>query len=57
MHDLVTMARSFIYDKAIPITGAAVEDVLKSMSLVPTLVRETLAHSLQTDRTFLECIL
>jgi hypothetical protein len=38
MRDLVSMARSFIYDKAIPITGAAVEETLKSTSLVPTLV-------------------
>ena len=45
MRDLVAMARSFIYDKAIPITGAAVEETLKSMSLVPTLVRVLLACS------------
>ena len=45
MRDLVAMARSFIYDKAIPIAGAAVDEALKSMSLVPTLVRVFLAHS------------
>jgi len=39
MRDLVARARSFIYNKAIPITGAAVEETLKPMSLVPTLVR------------------
>jgi len=39
VQDLVARARSFIYDKAIPITGAAVEETLKPMSLVPTLVR------------------
>ena len=45
MRDLVAMARSFIYDKAIPIAGAAIDEALKSMSLVPTLVRVFLAHS------------
>ena len=39
MRDLVSMARSFIYEKALPITGVAVEETLKPMSLVPTLVR------------------
>ena len=39
MCDLVTRAHSFIYNKAIPIMGAAVEETLKPMSLVPTLVR------------------
>lgn len=39
MHNLVTRACSFIYDKAIPIMGVAVEETLKPMSLVPTLVR------------------
>ena len=39
MRDLVSMARSFIYDKALPITGVAVEEILKPRSLVPTLVR------------------
>ena len=39
MRDLVSMARSFIYEKALPITGVAVEETLKPTSLVPTLVR------------------
>lgn len=39
MGNLVSMARSFIYNKALPITGVAVEEVLKPRSLVPTLVR------------------
>jgi hypothetical protein len=39
MRNLVLRARSFIYEKAIPIAGAAIEDTLKPMSLVPTLVR------------------
>ena len=38
MRNLVTKARSLIYDKAIPIMGAAVEEMLKPTSLVPTLV-------------------
>jgi len=45
MRDLVVMARSFIYEKAIPITGVAVEETLKSTSLVPTLVRLLLTRS------------
>jgi len=45
MRDLIAMARSFVYDKALPITGVAVDEALKSMSLVPTLVRVLLAHS------------
>lgn len=40
MHDLVAKARSLIYGKAIPITGVSVDEILKPMSLVPTLVRE-----------------
>ena len=35
---LIERARSFIYEKALPIAGAAVEDTLKPMSLVPTFV-------------------
>jgi hypothetical protein len=45
MRDLVAKARSLIYDRAIPITGVAVEESLKPMSLVPTLVSSPLDHS------------
>jgi hypothetical protein len=38
MRRLIEQARSFIYEKALPIAGIAVEDTLKPMSLVPTLV-------------------
>ena len=31
-------ARTFIYEMALPITGVAVENILKPMSLVPTMV-------------------
>ena len=31
-------ARTFIYEMALPITGVVVENILKPMSLVPTMV-------------------
>ena len=45
MHDLIAQARSFIYNKAIPITSVKVKDTLKPMSLVPTLVSALLTCS------------
>jgi len=38
-------ARTFIYEMALPITGTAVENVLKPMSLVPTMVCRDCFHS------------
>ena len=60
MHDLVAKARSLIYGKATPITGASVEEILKPTSLVPTLVRASprmLVVLLTTHRHFSECVL
>lgn len=38
-------ARTFIYKMALPITGVAVENILKPTSLVPTMVRKDRFHS------------
>jgi len=37
--NIISMARGFIYNLGKPIAGAAVEQVLKAQSLVPTVVR------------------
>jgi hypothetical protein len=47
MRRLIEQARSFIYEKALPIAGVAVEGTLKPMSLVPTLV-STISTALET---------